>query len=97
MLMSEILDYDLAAGCSEYDFMIGVVIVDWLELLHVMLSKLLGHPLKCSFYSIFWLLNKSFNGYPWTVTLQPCFIRMPLVACVTMYQHQSVPYPYIDA
>jgi len=28
MLMSEILDYDLAAGCSEYDFMIGVVIVD---------------------------------------------------------------------
>ena len=25
-----------------------------------------GHPLKCGFYSIFWILNKSFNGCPWS-------------------------------
>ena len=25
---------------------------------------LLGHPLKCGFYSLFWILNKSFNGCP---------------------------------
>jgi hypothetical protein len=29
----------------------------------------LGHPLKCGIYSIFYILNKSFNGCPWDYIL----------------------------
>ena len=42
-----------------------------------------GHPLKCGFYSIFWILNKAFNGCPRYACVCMCWLCITPVAFST--------------